>query len=880
MSSFAPLLLRIRNGKSDLFRFTSAAGRRVSGCGHTSRLFGVVLACSLAVLACPQPPVRADDGVEVLTLGSPTGLKSLSPGRWGLVKIVVANRSDSAATVRATVNLKPIPDLRFGRDVWIPARSVRTTTIPLYLPTEIEGETQFEVVRRVVSGGRLSNSLGSGGLVPVATDGATAFIDDSITDELLGGSAEKDAGYEAVLAMREARGFTRTLILPGDRLLPAAIEGWDSVRHIVVAGKRLADEPGAAAALRGWVSEGGRMWIQLNRTDIETLRTLFGSALEIAVVDRVPLTSFRIQEPQSGMLYPELAREQPVELIRAFVEGGTVRFSVDEWPVAVEFPYGRGRVLVTLLDAHGWMRPHDPSDAQYDNSNPLAYTDFRALEPLDELSDRFFAVDEADELDTEVIAGYVTDRIGYRIPSRGTVLGILGMFCAVILAGGLRLVLRHQLERLSWWAVGSALIATSWLLGLGLFYRGEIEPTIAELRLIEVSPATGGFSSTGAVAVFQPDQYLADFRAVDTRIDPRMSDLSGKIREFIWDDAGNWKWDGTTLSPGVTLIRSDTVGTASTPVHARASIGADGLQGIVDIAGLAPTPTKADQASRDGRESGGRPTLSDGLLVFPNSPLMAVNLRPDGSFTSGETDRLSVGQFGNTVLVDDEQLRRQRLFRRWWDRQRDRERERGEIRQPTLVVWTGDAAAGLTSAQAVERISSSLVSIPLELLRTPPERTVSIPSPLIRTRSVTGEAGQSPAFDNQTESWNPGNTRSSDVRLRFQVPEVVLPLRVESAELSIDCNIPSRVLEVFSIRDGKRTSVGRFSNPSGVFEVTISDRAGLELDSNGGLLFDFVVGELGAEPQQPGAALIEWTISSTRVTINGVTQPSESEEER
>lgn len=829
---------------------------------------------AFALFALPggaSSAVMANDGINVQALGSSTGLNSFTPGRWGVVSVTVVNDSDEPATVRASVNIKTTPDLRFSRDVWLPGRSTRTTSIPVHLPPDLVGEKQFEISRRVVSGAKISGSLDATTLLPIAAPGVTAFIKDHSFEGDEAESKVKDPSYEVVLAMRQARGYTRTLTTPTEGLLPSTVQGWEPVGHVVIAGKRLATEPGAAAALRGWVSEGGRMWIQLNRSDVETVRALFGSAVRMTIVDRVPLTTFELTEPISGSRYPEVEHEEPVELIRAHVEGATVNFKVDQWPAAIEFPYGRGRVLITLLDAHGWMRPHNQSDPPY--SDPMLYTDFRPLEPLQDLAARMFEPDAPEPLERDAIATYVSDRIGYQVPSRGSVFTVLLIFCGVIFVSGLVLASKQRLEHLSWMAAIAAMIATSVLVVAGWSRRGEVEPTIAEFRMVDFSPDTGDYTSSGLVAVYQPEQVRADFKSRSTRIDPETPELSGQIRDFVWTEGEHWQWNDTRLPPGVTLLTTEEIGSVAGPVRATATFGPGGLEGRFVMDGLVVGADGQVNGGADGGADVAKLATDNGLILFPNASPFAMNLQADGRFTSGESDRLADGQFTNSTLVNDEQRRRQVVLDRWWDQQRTS----GAIKRPFAVAWLDHPATAIRSDQSVQRIGTSMVRVPLELVRPPAGTKVSIPSNLIRTTSVAGQAGQSSAFDSQTETWSEVNTQSAQLRLRFQIPDQALPLSIQSARLVLQCNIPSRVLEVHAVSGDSRTQVGRFANPSGQIEVNLREAGGLRLDPRGGLLVDISVSDLQSGFGDSSSGTNGWSIRSSRLEVSGITQPDQPE---
>jgi len=816
----------------------------------------------------------AQDAVTVTSIGSSIGVRSFSGGRWGLVRVAVLNESPEPAMIRAVVNLKDTPDLRFGRDVWVPARATRTTSIPIHVGSELRDERSIEIVGRVLSGGKMSATDSSSNLGMVLGEDATVLIQDDPITEPEGDPDQrrKDPAYEVVLALRASRNFSRTLIRPSERLLPATVQGWDAVRHVVIAGDRLTSEAGAAASLRQWVNEGGRMWVQLNRTDPETLAVLFGSTLGLEVIDRVPLNQFEIKDGKA-VDEPTVAvidAEEPIELIRAWVEGGAVLYRVDGWPAAVYFEYGSGSVIVTLLDAHGWMRPRDQRDpSEYE---PLTYTDFMPLEPLDELANRMYQPRDEVELDRDVIASYVADRIGYRIPSRGAVLSILGLFCLSILVAGTFLVARRQLEYLPAVAVVACLLAAAVLVGIGRSSREEVPATLAELRVVSVNPQTGSASGTGSFAIYQPDQMRADFSGRGLRIDPQMPDLGGQIRQWIWSDAERWRWDETRLPPGVRVMWGESDEVLGGPVGAQASLGPEGFEGVVTLEGI--MRRSAGEAGKSGLAVPLR--IEDALLLFPRSPPLATTLTDDGRFLSGERDTLAAGQFTSATLLTDEQRRRAAVLESWFAGRRDSVNATG----PVVLAWVENGRTVFDSQRPLQRTETSLLTIPLTLVRTPPDTPVSIPASAVAPRAIPSESGQSSAFDNQTASWNHPNTRPTETRLRFQLPTSVLPIRLDMVRLTLDCHLPSRPLEVFVVRGKERLSVLRQTNASGSIQVEVADPAWLTTDSLGGVILDISVGDLRSEVDEVTIANSGWSIRSTRLAATGKTLPAGEESDQ
>lgn len=846
-------------------------------------------ACAVAWWAMLSPvcPAQNDrQGVEVFAIGGAAGLGSFSSGRWGLVRMAVSNRTAEAAEVTAEVHRKSDPELRFSRELWLPAWSERTSAIPFHLSAEVEPSSRFEFVGRVISGTTVPDRVGTRlaqTFGPVATayvDDATAGVASDVTKDVADWM-DVDPAYEAFQSFLSSQGFTRLAATCKERLLPATVEAWQPVGHVVVTGKRLSRELGAAAALGQWVSEGGRMWIQLNRSDVETVRAMFGSTVGIGVVDRVPLTNFVVRGvgKVSDAIEADLDLDEPVELMRARIEGGTTLFEVDGWPAAVHFSYGRGQVLLTLLDAHGWIRPRGPDDPVH--PDPLRQVDFIARAPLRELADRFYQRVEHERTDPDVIAEYVSNRIGYEIPSRGGILATLGGVCGVILLGGLWLAARRRLEYLAAVTAVTTLAGAGVLVWIGRNSVRDVPPMLAEFRLVRVQPDTDSFEAEGAVATFEPELTRVDLRGHGLRAQPQTPQLRGQIREWTWSDGTRWRWDGTRLPPGVTLLPIESEGTLRESAAAIAHFGPEGLRGEFRPGGLVRLALGAAETEEaSGPDASDRPradavTFEDGLLVFPNAMPLAANLRPDGHFAAGESDRLAEGQFFNATMLGDEQRRRSKVFAEWLA-QRQRV---GPLGQPVLLCWAQGERSGLHTGRGIRQSTSSMVIIPVQLERPPAGTAVRIPSPAIRLQSVRAAQGHSVVFDNHFERWTYPDASARVVRLRFQMPESLLPLRLEQATLRLDCHLPSRRLEIFLVGDGPPELLASSQNASGIVETKIDDPRRLTLDEGGGLTLEISVGELQTEVAEETLGTAGWSIRSSRLRASGVTLPIPVERE-
>lgn len=797
-------------------------------------------------------PLGEFQSVYVQSVGGPTGLKAYAAGQWGLVGATITNRTSKSQIVEATAMVGDNETLRFSRSIVVPAKTTRATTIPIHIPEGVQGEGPIRLVGRAI-GGDQTEAVELDFLARLLPPSSVAFISDSSFDRV-----KPDYGfdfeYESVIALRAALALDRRLLPMSTRLLPAAVEAWDAVDIIVLSGNRTSDSPAVRQALRQWLSEGGKMWIQMNRTSPETVRELLGSALEMEVVDRVKLNDFEISFSGRGSLsmpFP-VSVEEPIELVRAVVENADVLYEIDQWPAMFRIPFGRGEVYFTTLGGRGWIRKRTPDDPPY--ADPLFYTDFMPSDPLRELAVMIrkpVAKGVAEGIaDEETASNFVTARVGYEIPGRGLVVGLLLGFCGVVGISSVLLGAAQRREYLGWFTVVGGLVTAGIILVTGWNSKKDVPRTASSIQIVEMLPESGEYISKGFVAVFNGNTDDANMVSTSrTRIDPQSADLSGKIRNFVWSDATRWKWRDTELPPGIQIFDFDTARSLSQPIVAHGKFTARGLSGNVDLSSLYV----------DGAE-----LYEGGLLVFPHSAAMAANLNPDGSFEASIGDVLASGQYFNSTLITDAQRQQQAIYDNWYKRYIESLNP-----NPYLLAWVEDFGTDFQWPEDVKVRDAAMLAIPLTLQRNETAEQIAIPAPAIVMRAVISATGQSSVFDNEKRSWLFPYIRASSTRIRFQLPKQTLPLKPMRATLDIDCNIPSRDLEISIVDGNESRPIAKRTNASGKLSFQLNEEDLPRLDEAGGLTLQFAVSELSSEVEEETLANSAWSIRSTQLSVTG-----------
>lgn len=300
----------------------------------------VCLAATIQARA--QGPSGASAPIRFSRLGSPSGANQYTSESWGVVGVDVVNSQAEPAEVLAAFGFSRDPDLQFARRIRIPAHAVRRTWVPVKLPRLPPSRESIEcfglliddrsgrevVLRPDYEGVQHSTTLRVNQDRPVTG----AFVADADED-----AGEVDYAYEAVIALRTARGYQRGLAWIQDRDLPALHHVFDGLDQIVLWDDRFASDVAILSALRAWLNDGGQLWIMLDRVDFDGVERLLGETFTCQLVNRVAWHEVTIQDvaPPPGTAPPSTQQyEEPQDFARVLVNGMRVTHTVQGWPAA------------------------------------------------------------------------------------------------------------------------------------------------------------------------------------------------------------------------------------------------------------------------------------------------------------------------------------------------------------------------------------------------------------------------------------------------------------------------------------------------------------------------------------------------------------------
>jgi hypothetical protein len=618
--------------------------------------------------------------------------------------------------------------------------------------------------------------------------------------------------YEMVYKGRESALNSPIMIDFGMDFLPQFPTALNSLDHMVIAGDRILDDSAGLANLRHWLFQGGRLWIMLDQTSMETVTALLGNKARCSVVDRVELNDFDLEDVSELQRRSEQrsveswSSEIPVELLRVFAGTDDVHCRVDGWPVAFWQKVGDGEVLFTTLGARGWIR----SGASTTALNSVAY---RFFQPLEETS-----------LDSTAISELVNGQIGYRIPSRRLATLILGLNSLLILSFGCWWARCQKLERLAWFVPAMALITTAIFLVVGSRNIGAVPSTVATAQIVRVSDATNESHISALTAVYSQDSgdlELAPSNGVSAVIMKKVKNddkdrlivddnVQGRI---VWDDDGRSHWANHYQPSGVVRY-IETKQTVSDDVFRVA-------HGTFDEEGFHGTLAGIDVSE-----------CEDALIVVAPGWAAAVSFDSSGAFSVGSGDLLAKGQFIADQLMSDIQRSRQSLLRQLLASTSSTPFG-GEL---SLLVWTPPLEMGVEFDTSFERVGSALMSIPLRIARPPAGTDIQIPAAFIRIESVVGKYGSSTVFNQRTGEWIKVASTKTKTQLRCVVPPALLPLQINQVTVTIKVRAPSRTLSIEGNIDGKATVLVERADPIGLVRFKIDRPEAFELDAAGGFL--------------------------------------------
>lgn len=841
---------------------------------------------------------------------SPGGLSVYRAEKWGLLNLHLQNPTDTPLELLATTFFQGESALQYGRRVWVPPHSRLQTWHPLRLPRSATGQSLNTLTlvmdarqeREVLLRGDHGYLQIDGNLRGTDEDSVTALIEGAadlplnpisrsalapgsdvrpdrepdasafrlVPDENLGANAE------LVVTSRLEAQRTRRMASLLDHSLPPSAEAFQALDHLVLADSRLTNDSAGLAATRRWLFGGGRLWVMLDQVDPSVLARLLGDEFVCEIIDRVGLTTVQLADPQAGgKVVSTQEYEQPVEFVRVAVSEVEVVYTVDSWPAAFWKTCGEGRLLVTTLGPRGWMRRRTANDANSvpnprrqrfggESTSPMltnaidelrAPTAFTTLPPMSTLAQDFFATRLPPLLPDELLGPLTQEYVGYAIPSRTLILGLLLGFSLLLLSLGAWLWRRNRLELLGAIGPGLALGISVILVLLGRQQRNAVPPTVASLQIVQPISGTDDVRIAGVAGLYAPDAGTATISAEQGGwLLPDSSGLDSTTRRMVWTDQDAWQWEHLPETAGIRRATFQATTEQPARLEAHATFGPEGLTGRVHLP-REYRPTDAILATREGR--------------------FGVELHDDGKLTALANNVLADDQFLAAGLLSDEQSRRRRLLQQLLAN--PLRRDYPEV--PHLFLWTEPWDTGFRFGEQRRSMGSALLAVPLKLQRPAVGTEVRLASPLLPFRVTIGPDDSAPPawWDAPRLQWIE-KSQPTETWLRFQIPTVLLPIAVDRGRVTVRVKGPvgKVALAGYRLNTNAIVPLKTWSDPVGTLSLDITDPELLAVSADGGLLLHIAAGdkdrpELTQREATDNSIMSYWQIESLTLELHAKT---------
>ena len=767
----------------------------------------------------------------------------------------LTNLSDQDRQARVLVFFPDRPDVQYGRDVWVPAHSSLWSWLLIGPAPQanMEGvrELQMLLYDRTEGQERLllppgEERVRSRGVLYRRRDPSTTILlDEGIPEEEELGQLPKpesrdEEAMNLALGFRMARTLSAYVTRVNPGLLPPVAKAFDGIDHFILASNRIARDPAGMQALRQWLEQGGKVWVMLDRVEPELLAPLLGDAFDFQVVDRVGLTSFRVEFNETGQhagaQAPLQQQDRPVEFVRVQLPAHEqAKYLINGWPVWFTRTIGRGKIVLSTLGPRGWFRERTRRDPK----SPFPQFPSAPVPDavLNDLAWELHHQTSATSLTIESLEPMLTEEIGYSVVGRGTVVLVFVVFLLGVLLLGIGLRRARRPELLGWLAPAAAVAAMSVFLVAGETSRRAVPPTVAVAQIVDAVPGKEEASIQGLMAVFRPDSGVAELGAPHGGFfDLNTEGLQGQTRRLVVTDLDAWHWENLALPTGVRRSQFQTALATAKPIAAVAHFGPEGIEGRL--------------------EAGPLEELQDALLATSSGRNLAVQLRPDGTFRAGSRDVLPPEQFLASVVLTDRQQRRQSIYR--------------ELLKPPgaeylqgrniFLAWAKPLDTQFRIDPEARHAGSALVIVPLRFEPPIPGQRVTIPGPFLPYQRILNGVPTRPFLT---------GAQGIDMDLRFQLPLEVLPFQVERARFLIKIEAPTRRVTLYGQSGDQFIEIHRVDNPLDPIRLDLDARF-LHLDEGGGLHVKVNVGGTPQDEQRSRDSQSEkWTIENVELEISG-----------
>ena len=762
----------------------------------------------------------------VLDIGNDLVFREHRPGMWSYICPEIKNPTSNLLKAKVVAFFESAKNRQFEKELEIPASSALRTTIPIFVPRSSKSSSDIQVQLWDVGGAEPKLILNNGvrsyqtsvsirgvSLAEGSRYHSSALLD--VIDTDAASNSKRQAYSDAEELLFATRIYTNQNARIGKStgfFLPSTSRAFESVSQIVIHNDRLRNDAAGMTAVRRWLGNGGDLWIMLDLVSAETVAQLLGDGLPFRQVDRTSLTTVQLvdADPESvAAPQPPREFEKPIDFVRVVLDGATPHFSVEGWPAIFSSQFGKGRIMFTAVGANALMRRRTSEDPP--GNSRLGISDYLLVDSMEAMAYQMLVDDgNVEELTIEELQAELVNQIGYRIISQRNVMIILAVYSLLLLLTGCWLVQKQRLDWLLFIGPIFAILAACVFLLVGYQNSRVSPPTFASFQQIAMLPGSSELQVRGLGVLYSQTQQSYPLGGTnDGQMRGIVENNEDQNEKISWDKNGDWKFAGGKIEPGIRVFSVTSNISAPQKMFASVTFDENGLVGVIESNSLLKK-------------------LGDIVIACPKGRYFSATESTVG-LSFGKENELPDGQFVGSNLISDQQRWHQSVYAalfpidqssRW-------------VSDYSLFGWAPPLELDLTIPPEYERTGGALVRIPLRI--TAPEKgtKIFVPAAFIDLQSVRFEnLGVSSIYKSKTREWNGSIQKKSDVKLRFQFPREVLPMKIESAKFSIK-RIFSPYRDV-TIRFGNQGEIlAKLSEPTGRFERTITDLKLLTLDENG-----------------------------------------------
>jgi hypothetical protein len=648
--------------------------------------------------------------------------------------------------------------------------------------------------------------------------------------------------YELIAATNENSDEPCQLLTIYDEKLPSQMVDWDSVDAVVIGRQGPMRDEAAMASMTQWLAAGGRAWIMFDTIKEANLDSVLPNGMSCQDIDNVDLTDFKV-DILSAFPTSELERtirvDEPVSMRRVIQTGGTVAVSINGYPAAIWYQVGKGRLLVTTLEARGWMTAQEAAPGDRGNNikyQPHSWTK-RIYDQLHESRKLNSPIEKAEVL-------YPLKHIGNPILNRSFVLMLVFGFCVALGIAGAIGWHSGKLVRLGWMVPLLSLAASTPLLIASYQLQREVPDTSAHLQIIEALPGSRCIQGIEWTTTYKAGSDLATLSANGDAITtwPKSSQQSD-LRRLTWKDRNRWLLSSSAWPGGLWQLQ--------TRFHVppqRLDVNA-----TLDRQGLSlQMPSEWKQSLEDAV-----------LMINPGDPAICNRIQ------AGTTVRVSDGNttmdqswLGDTI-VNDEQARRDEVYRQLPARGSDF----AYPSYPALMGWTPLWPSPVSWSDGRNERGSALVLLPVNLQPVATGQEVLVPHTVIKLETPTQNYVTSAAYSNLSGLWQKETTLPVAVPLRFSLPKQVCPMKATELTFDLQLRAPQRDVRIVSQAPNASKPIAELRSPLGALRIRTTDPVVLADAEDGSL--DFTI-DIGRDKNDLNGTAGIWQIDYVRMSVTGI----------